>query len=56
MPAHDPEKPALSQEGFASVREAATFLSIGRSTLYKMMEGGQLRYAKIGKCRRIPWR
>jgi excisionase family DNA binding protein len=50
------EKHALTQEGFASIREAARFLSVGRSTVYKLMEEGSLRYAKVGKCRRIPWR
>jgi excisionase family DNA binding protein len=51
-----PERPTLSQDGFETVREAATFLSIGRSTLYKLMEAGDLPYAKFGKARRIPWR
>ena len=50
------EKPTLSLEGLASVREAAAFLSVGRSTIYKLMENGELPFAKIGKCRRIPRR
>jgi excisionase family DNA binding protein len=41
--------------GFASVKEAGEFLSLSRSTIYDLMDRGELRYAKIGKSRRIPW-
>lgn len=49
-------KPAeMTQEGFATIREAESYLSVSRSTLYQLMDAGRLVYAKIGKSRRIPW-
>lgn len=50
------EKKAVVEEGLLSVREAARFLSVSRSTLYELMESGQLYYVKIGRARRIPRR
>jgi excisionase family DNA binding protein len=49
---------ALDQKrraGFASVKDASDFMSLSRSTIYELMDKGELRYAKIGKSRRIPW-
>ncbi|MFI5398499.1 MAG: helix-turn-helix domain-containing protein [Candidatus Binatia bacterium] len=46
----------MVQDGLAGVREAAKFLSLSRSTLYALMESGQLVYVKIGRARRIPRR
>jgi excisionase family DNA binding protein len=40
--------------GLMRVREAAAFLGLSRSKLYALMEAGELRFAKIGKSRRIP--
>jgi excisionase family DNA binding protein len=42
-------------EGFASLTEAGKFLSLSRATLYKLMDGRQLAYARFGRSRRIPW-
>ena len=39
---------------FLTVREAAQRLALSRSTLYNLMERGDLAYAKIGRARRIP--
>lgn len=50
------EKEAVVEEGLLSVREAARFLSVSRSTLYELMESGQLHYVKLGRARRIPRR
>ena len=44
----------LVSDGLVTVREAARFLSLSRSTLYQMMDKGDLQYAKIGGSRRIP--
>jgi excisionase family DNA binding protein len=41
-------------EGLVTVKEASKLLSLSRSTLYLMMDRGELRYAKIGGARRIP--
>jgi excisionase family DNA binding protein len=49
-----PELRAVS-EGFASLREAAEYLSLCRATLYKLMDGGELAYARFGRSRRVPW-
>ncbi|GAB4154259.1 MAG: hypothetical protein Tsb009_30880 [Planctomycetaceae bacterium] len=37
-----------------TVAEAARQLSLSRSTLYNLMDQGQLGYAKFGRARRIP--
>jgi excisionase family DNA binding protein len=46
----------LTSEGFADVPDAAEYLSLARSSVYKLMDRGDLPYAKFGKSRRIPWR
>ncbi|MFI1017998.1 helix-turn-helix domain-containing protein [Streptomyces sp. NPDC020965] len=33
--------------------EAAHALALGRSTVYELMAAGELRYIKVGRCRRI---
>jgi excisionase family DNA binding protein len=43
-------------EGFATVPEAAVFLNVSRASIYKLMDTGELVYAKFGKSRRLPWR
>jgi excisionase family DNA binding protein len=45
----------LVADGLATVEEAARFLSVGRSTLYGLMDAGNLPHCKIGRSRRIPW-
>ena len=52
----DPAKDELVRDGFASVEEAQDFLSLGRSSIYKLMDNGELNYARFGRTRRIPWR
>jgi excisionase family DNA binding protein len=52
---HDQCDP-LIDDGFADVRTAAEYLGLGRSSVYKLMDSGELSYAKFGKSRRIPWR
>ncbi|MEW6777689.1 MAG: helix-turn-helix domain-containing protein [Bdellovibrionota bacterium] len=47
---------ALVADGLASVREAAAFLKVSRSTLYKLMDAGGLASVKIRGNRRVPWR
>lgn len=42
-------------DGFATIPEAAGFLKISRSAVYGLMYAGQLRYARFGRSRRIPW-
>ena len=42
--------------GFASLTDAGKFLSVSRSTLYELMQSGELPRAKLGaKSVRIPW-
>jgi excisionase family DNA binding protein len=48
--------PDLTADGFADIPEAAAYLSMSRSSVYKLMESKILAYAKFGKARRIPWR
>ena len=49
-------KENLVEDGLVSLTNAMAFLSIGRSTLYELMDKGILPYAKIGRSRRIPKR
>lgn len=37
-----------------TVREAATVLAIGRTTLYELIGDGQLRTVRIGRAVRVP--
>jgi excisionase family DNA binding protein len=46
----------LVEDGLVGLDEAMNFLSIGRSTLYELMDKGMLPWAKIGRSRRIPRR
>ena len=46
----------LVRDGLMTVREAVAFLRLGRSTLYGLMERGDLPYASIGARRLIPRR
>jgi excisionase family DNA binding protein len=43
-------------EGFATVADACQYLRVSRATLYKLMDAGDLVYAKMRRSRRIPWR
>ena len=50
-----PEEPTtpLVEDGFVTVPEAATFLSLSRAMVYKLMYDNALVYAKFGKSRRV---
>lgn len=37
-----------------TVQQAANVLALSRSTIYNVMERGELAYVKIGRARRIP--
>jgi excisionase family DNA binding protein len=43
-------------EGLERVADAARFLSVSRSLIYKLMDAGLLPSVKIGNSRRIPIR
>jgi excisionase family DNA binding protein len=51
----DPRLDAVA-DGMASVRQAAEFLSVSRTTLYAFMDSEGLAYAKFGRGRRLPWK
>ena len=46
----------LVSDGLMTVKEAATFLRLSRSTVYSMMDDGNLPFVKLGRSRRIPRR
>ena len=48
--------PALVEDGLVKVSEAADFLRLSRSTLYTLMDQGELPFVKLGRSRRIPRR
>jgi excisionase family DNA binding protein len=52
-PATADPREALASEGFADLDEAQDYLSMSRSSIYKLMDSGELQYAKFGKARRI---
>jgi excisionase family DNA binding protein len=41
--------------GFATVKEACDFLTVGHVTVYAMIRDGQLASTKIRNARRVPW-
>lgn len=43
-------------DGLMTVKEAAEFLRLGKSTIYELMDQGKLGYARLGRARRIPRR
>jgi excisionase family DNA binding protein len=43
-------------DGLMQVAEVAQFLSVGRSTVYQLMDRGELPFVKLGASRRIPRR
>lgn len=47
-------KEKMIESGMMTVKEAANFLRLSRSTLYTLMDQGKLCYSKIGGSRRIP--
>jgi excisionase family DNA binding protein len=53
---NDEAKYELVSGGLDQVPEAARFLGVSRSQVYKLMDQGCLPYVKIGKSRRIPHR
>ena len=46
----------LVRDGMSSIPDACQYLGIRRSLLYRLMERGELPWAKIGSRRVIPWR
>lgn len=46
----------MVRDGFAEVAQAQEYLRLSRSSIYKLMEKGDLLYARFGRTRRIPWR
>jgi excisionase family DNA binding protein len=47
---------ALMSDGLLTVPEAVAFLRLSRSTIYALMDAGELVYVRIGRTRRIPRR
>jgi excisionase family DNA binding protein len=56
MPTAESPSQILVREGFAEVSEAQEYLKLSRSSVYGLMESGQLAYARFGRRRRIPWK
>lgn len=52
MPDDDLPRPACAR--LITVCAAARMLSLSRSTLYNLMDRGELAYVRIGRARRIP--
>jgi excisionase family DNA binding protein len=50
------QRKKLMEDGWASPKEAAEYLSIGKSTIYDLLDRGAIPSARFGRTRRIPWR
>jgi len=50
------KKQGLVEDGLDRISEASHFLGISRSSLYELMENGELPFCKIGRSRRVPHR
>ena len=50
------EQQALVADGLMTVIEAAEFLRLSRSSVYVLMDHGELAFVKLGRSRRIPRR
>jgi excisionase family DNA binding protein len=46
----------LVQDGLDRVSDVARFLRLSQSSIYGLMERGELPYVKLGKSRRVPHR
>ena len=49
------DRTAPLRQALATVAEAADYLNVSRSSVYLLMDRGELRFVKLGKCRRLPW-
>jgi excisionase family DNA binding protein len=49
------KRASVIEDGFADVGEAAEYLGLSRAFVYRLMDSGDLEYAKFGCARRIPW-
>lgn len=56
MRSEEPKAPSIVSDGLMKIRDAAKFLGLSRSTLYKLMETGKLSYVKIETSRLVPRR
>lgn len=45
----------LVQQGMATMEEACKFLTIGRTSLYELLNTKAIPYARFGNERKIPW-
>lgn len=45
---------SILEEGLMSVPEACEFLSLSRTSVWKLMSSGALAYTSVGRARRIP--
>ena len=50
--AHPPTWPT---DGFAKIEQAAAFLSMSRSSIFRLLDAGVIPSAKFHNLRRIPW-
>jgi excisionase family DNA binding protein len=46
----------LLSEGLCGIEEARRYLAVSRTTLYEIMNSGDLAYVKFGRNRRVPRR
>ena len=49
-------KEEIVSEGLLCVSKVAAFLGVSRTTIYQLMERGELPWVKLGRARRVPRR
>ena len=44
-----------AREGLATIPEVANYLKVGRSTVYELMNSGEIPAVKVRRCKRVRW-
>ncbi|HXV93737.1 MAG TPA: helix-turn-helix domain-containing protein [Pseudonocardia sp.] len=56
MPSEQPEELDLAQVQFLTVAEVAAMMRVSKMTVYRLVHGGELPAARVGRSFRVPQR
>ncbi|AEA27759.1 MAG: helix-turn-helix domain-containing protein [Pseudonocardia sp.] len=56
MPSEQPEQLNLAQVQFLTVAEVAAMMRVSKMTVYRLVHGGELPAARVGRSFRVPKR
>lgn len=54
MPSERPDQQDLGQVQFLTVAEVATMMRVSKMTVYRLVHGGELPAARVGRSFRVP--